>query len=280
MNIFGFYLIIRPVNSIVSGLAAAIGYLIATGTVAAPIIFLLIAIVTLITAAGNVINDYFDTGIDAINRPERPIPSGIVSPVSARLFAAILFLAGLFLCIFTNPVCFLIAIINSVLLIWYAAKLKSTPFIGNIAISYLSACIFLFGGAYAGIGGLINNLPLALITFLAMVARELLKDAEDMEGDSAGGARTLPMQIGIKKTSLVALVFTILATGASLIPVLWWGVWYLAGIGVIDIFILMAVFRSLSCTTPVCVKGSRAATLLKAGMFLSLIVFTLAALLL
>lgn len=279
MNIRGFYLITRPANSIVSGLAAAIGYLIATGTLV-PEVILPIAIVALITAGGNVINDYFDAGIDAINRPGRPIPSGIVRPASARVFATTLFLTGLLLSLFTNATCFLIVAINSLLLIAYAAQLKSTPFIGTICVSYLSACIFLFGGALAGIGGLIQNLPLALITFLAMVSRELLKDAEDVEGDSAGGARTLPMRIGIRNTNRVALVFAVLAIGASLIPGFWWGSWYLLGIGLVDLMILLAVSRALPCTTPRCVKASQATTFLKAGMFASLVVFTLAALLL
>jgi geranylgeranylglycerol-phosphate geranylgeranyltransferase len=77
MNIRGFYLITRPVNSIVSGLAAAIGYLIATGTLHLEVI-LPIAIVAFITAGGNVINDYFDAGIDAINRPGRPDRKSVV----------------------------------------------------------------------------------------------------------------------------------------------------------------------------------------------------------
>ena len=68
----GFFTIIRPANSFIAGLAAIVAYLIATGTLVYDVI-LLMAIVTLITAAGNVINDYYDTAIDAINRPGRPI---------------------------------------------------------------------------------------------------------------------------------------------------------------------------------------------------------------
>jgi len=278
MNIRGFYTITRPANSIVSGFAAVLGYLIATGTLV-PAVLLLFAIVALITAGGNVINDYFDAGIDAINRPERPIPSGTVRPGSARSYATTLFLAGITLSLFTNNgICILIAAFNSLLLIGYAAKLKSTPFIGNITVSYLSASIFLFGGALAGIAGLFQNLPLAFITFLAMVARELLKDAEDMEGDSAGGARTVPMHIGIRTTGRLAFAFAFLAICASLIPSIWWGRWYVVGIGIIDLIIFAAVSRALPCTTPGCVKSSQATTFLKAGMFASLVVFTLAAL--
>ena len=272
----GFIIITRPVNSFVAGLAAIIAYLIDTGTVI-PESLLLFFIVALITAAGNVINDFFDAEIDAINRPDRPIPSGSVSRGAARGFAITLFLAGILVSFFTNPLCVGIAIFNVVLLIAYAAKLKSTPFIGNIVVAYLSASIFLFGGALNGFDGLVLIIPIAAITFFAMVSRELLKDAEDVEGDRAGGADTLPIRIGIKKTSELALITAILAVAASFIPYFWWGIWYLGGIIAVDIILIIAALRALGCETPGCVKASNASNFLKAGMFASLVVFTLSA---
>lgn len=276
MRLAGFITITRPINSFVAGLAAIVAYLIDTGTVI-PESLLLFFIVALITAAGNVINDFFDAEIDAINRPDRPIPSGSVSRGAARGFAITLFLAGILVSFFTNPLCVGIAIFNVVLLIAYAAKLKSTPFIGNIVVAYLSASIFLFGGALNGFDGLVLIIPIAAITFFAMVSRELLKDAEDVEGDRAGGADTLPIRIGIKKTSDLTLITAILAVAASFIPYFWWGIWYLGGIIVVDVIIIIAALRALGCETPVCVKASNASDLLKAGMFASLVVFTLSA---
>jgi geranylgeranylglycerol-phosphate geranylgeranyltransferase len=276
MRLAGFIIITRPVNSFVAGLAAIVAYLIDTGTVI-PESLLLFFIVALITAAGNVINDFFDAEIDAINRPDRPIPSGAVSKGAARGFALTLFLAGILVSFFTNSLCAGIAIFNSILLIAYAAKFKSTPLIGNIVVAYLSASIFLFGGALNGIDGLIHIIPVAAITFFAMLCRELLKDAEDVEGDRAGGADTVPIRIGIKKTSEVACITAVLAVAASFIPYFWWGIGYLAGILVVDIIIIIAALRALGCETPGCVKASNASSFLKAGMFASLVVFTLSA---
>jgi len=276
MRLAGFIIITRPVNSFVAGLAAIVAYLIDTGTVI-PESLLLFLIVAFITAAGNVINDFFDAEIDAINRPDRPIPSGSVSRGAARGFAITLFLAGILVSFFTNPLCIGIAIFNVVLLIAYAAKLKSTPFIGNIVVAYLSASIFLFGGALNGFDGMVRIIPVAAITFFAMVSRELLKDAEDVKGDRAGGADTLPIRIGIKKTSELALITTALAVAASFIPYFWWGIWYLGGIIAVDIILIIAALRALGCETPGCVKASNASTFLKAGMFASLVVFTLSA---
>jgi geranylgeranylglycerol-phosphate geranylgeranyltransferase len=276
MRLAGFITITRPINSFVAGLAAIVAYLIDTGTVI-PESLLLFFIVALITAAGNVINDFFDAEIDAINRPDRPIPSGAVSRGAARGFAVMLFLAGILVSFFTNSLCIGIAIFNVLLLIAYAVKLKSTPLIGNIVVAYISASIFLFGGAFNGLDGLVRIIPIAAITFFAMLSRELLKDAEDVEGDRAGGADTVPIRIGIKKTSEFALITTVLAVAASFIPYFWWGAWYLGGIIAVDIIIIIAALRGLNCETPACVKASMASSLLKAGMFASLVVFTLSA---
>jgi geranylgeranylglycerol-phosphate geranylgeranyltransferase len=276
MRLAGFITITRPINSFVAGLAAIVAYLIDTGTVI-PESLLLFFIVALITAAGNVINDFFDAEIDAINRPDRPIPSGEVSRGAARGFAITLFLAGILVSFFTNSLCITIAIFNTLLLVAYASKLKRTPFIGNIVVAYLSASIFLFGGALNGLDGLVRIIPIAAITFFAMLSRELLKDAEDIEGDRAGGADTVPIRIGIKKTTEFALITTVFAVAASFIPYFWWGVWYLGGIITVDIIIILAALRGLNCETPACVKASMASSFLKAGMFASLVVFTLSA---
>ena len=85
-------------------LAAIVAYLVATGTLV-PGVLLLLVIVTFITAAGNIINDYYDADIDAINCPERPIPSGRITRRAALWYAVLLFLAGIAVSLFTTPIC-------------------------------------------------------------------------------------------------------------------------------------------------------------------------------
>jgi geranylgeranylglycerol-phosphate geranylgeranyltransferase len=279
MNRLGLFRITRPANAAAAGLAAVVAYLIATGTLV-PAVLVLFAVVVLITAAGNVINDYYDVEIDRVNRPDRPIPSGQVTLPAARAYAVGLFLAGILACIPTNAICIAIAVVNSLLLFTYAAWLKRLPLVGNLAVSYLAGSMFLFGGALAGMSGIIYVLPFAVMTFFAMLARELVKDAEDIEGDRISGAVTVPIRYGMRATTLLALIAAVLATLSSLVPYTWWGIWYLAGILVVDGIILTACLRATRCITPESLKASTASTLLKAGMFASLGVFTLSALLL
>jgi geranylgeranylglycerol-phosphate geranylgeranyltransferase len=276
MSLAGLLTITRPVNSVAAGLAAIVAYLIATGTII-PAALLLFAVVTLVTAAGNVINDYFDVEIDRVNRPDRPIPSGQVRLPAARAYAVTLFLAGILVCIFTNELCIAIAVFNSLLLIGYAARMKRMPLFGNIAVSYLAASMFLFGGAFDGIPGLFHVMPFAVMTFFAMLARELVKDAEDVDGDKVSGAVTIPIRYGIKVTVLLALACAILGVITSLCLYPRWGFFYICGILPVDLLILFACIRAVRCTRPEDVKVSGASPLLKAGMFASLVVFTLSA---
>jgi geranylgeranylglycerol-phosphate geranylgeranyltransferase len=279
MSLSGFVSITRPVNSLAAGLAAIVAYLIATGTVI-PETLLLFAAVALITAAGNVINDYFDIEIDRVNRPDRPIPSGKVTLPAARAFAVTLFLAGILVCLKTSTLCIAIAVFNALLLIVYAARLKRTPLVGNIAVSFLAASMFLFGGALDGVPGISRVMPFAAMTFFAMLARELVKDAEDVEGDRASGAATLPILQGIPFALRLAFFCVILGIAASFVPYLRWGLWYIGGIVIVDILILAAAVKVIRCSDPGEVKATGASDLLKAGMFASLVVFTLSALVL
>ncbi|MDD1674074.1 MAG: geranylgeranylglycerol-phosphate geranylgeranyltransferase [Methanomicrobiales archaeon] len=278
MQPMGYLRITRPVNAIVAGLATILGYLVA-GHFPGPELLPLILTVILVTAAGNTINDYYDAVIDKVNRPDRPLPRGEVSMNGAYVIACVLFALGILATIAANRLCTAIALFNSLLLIGYAARLKRMPLAGNITVAYLSGSIFLFGGSLAGIPGLTANLPLAIITMLSMLAREILKAVEDLRGDTVGGAHTLPMVTGVRSSVYIAIAATVAACGLALSPLVQgWGVIYLALMVPTILFLLVAVLRARHCSSPECVRLSGATRLLKLGMFLALAVLIAAAL--
>jgi geranylgeranylglycerol-phosphate geranylgeranyltransferase len=274
----GYLSILRPTNAVVSGLVALLAFLIAGGA-PGPVLVPLFLAGVLVTGAGNAVNDHYDAAIDTVNRPERPIPSGRVSERGAARYAAVLFLAGCLAAVPAGPVPVLIATGNAALLWLYAARLKRIALVGHLAVAYLAASIFIFGGAAAGLAGLERVLPLALITLLGTVARELIKAAEDVEGDRGGGARTFPVRFGVRPTVRLALAFALTGVAASVLPYAAWGLAYLALIAPADLLILGGALRAVRCTIGDCVRDVRAATLLKAGMFLALAAFGAAALL-
>ena len=271
--------IIRPLNAFVAGLAGILAYVIATGTLI-PAVLIIFLMVLLITAAGNVINDYHDAAIDAINRPDRPIPAGTISRKEALIYALVLFIVGNSIGFLFAPVpLILIGIGNSLLLWFYASHLKVMPLLGNIAVSYLAASIFLFGGALEGWAGVMANLPVAGATFCVMLSRELIKDAEDMPGDAAQGARTIPILYGIRTSVLIAGAAAIIGVVISLFLVFRWGYFYLAGIIPVDCIILTGALRAAGCREAEKIKQNRSATIVKAGMFASLLIFLISAVL-
>jgi len=273
MNGAAYVSIIRPVNAIVAGLAGILGTIIAIGTIPAESGFIFL-IVLFITAAGNVINDYYDREIDAVNQPERPIPSGHILPKNALIYAFLLFLAGNLIAVFFMPVSLAcIALINSGLLWFYAAYLKITPLLGNISVSYLAASIFLFGGTIYGVSGIVLVLPIAGATFGVMLARELIKDAEDMPGDKEHGARTFPLLYGIRLTLLLALASAIAGVLVSILLVFRWGIPYLFAIILVDLLILYGTVAGLKARSSEEIIQARSSKILKAGMFASLLVF-------
>jgi geranylgeranylglycerol-phosphate geranylgeranyltransferase len=174
------------------------------------------AAAALITGAGNTINDYFDRKIDKVNRPDRPIPSGRIKAPEALAISQALFIVGIFLTIFVNVACVLLAVLNSLVLAFYGLGLKRWGFAGNLAIGYLVGSTFLFGGLV--IGEIQAACILAAMAVLATVGRELIKDIEDMKGDRANKIVTIPLRYGTRKAAALATAFIAAAIVLAPLP--------------------------------------------------------------
>ncbi len=163
----------------------------------------------LIAAAGYAINDFFDIKADMINRPGRVLPSGKLSPKAAYIFSVVLFVLGINISTLTFKwVMFLLAIINSALLFYYAKSLKRDFLTGNILVAYTSASTFIYGALLSD--NMRNCIWIILYAFLLTLIREIVKDMEDITGDQAIDANTLPLHLGFKKTSFIVLVLSFL----------------------------------------------------------------------
>jgi len=225
----------------------------------------------MVTGAGNAINDYYDIEIDRINKPERPIPSGKISKSKALYFSISLFALGILIAFFINTICGAIALFNSLLLIFYAATLKRTALIGNLSVGYLTGSTFLFGGAvFYNNGGIEAVSVLFLLATLATIAREIVKDIEDIEGDRLDGASTLAISIGSKKAAYLASIIGFIAVLASPLPYLQslLSVRYLAVVFVADILFFVAVGAILKEK-----NAAKSSKLFKMAMFAALIAF-------
>ena len=183
----------------------------------------------------NALNDILDVEIDKENKPDRPLPSGIISVNHAKIVTSSLMLisfvslilAGYISTNFENGFenwapSILIWLMAIFLLINYESssnfslKLKDRGLPGNIAISLSVGMVILFGGA--GVFDFTNSRVISLFTigFTYNLAREIIKDIEDIDGDK--GRNTLAMRIGIEKTRLVAWVILLFTMFSLLAP--------------------------------------------------------------
>lgn len=170
------------------------------------------------------LNDYFDVEIDKKNnRLDRPLARGDLSPQVALYLFLVLFPLGIICSYFVNFTCFLIALITAVFAIFYDVYLKKIKFLSNFYIAYVMAIPFVFGAAAVPTPQTSTAidpgvLVIAAIAFLAGSGREIMKDVMDFEGDQAGGVKSFPKYIGIKKSNIIASSFYVLAVILSFLP--------------------------------------------------------------
>ncbi|MGE5354241.1 MAG: geranylgeranylglycerol-phosphate geranylgeranyltransferase [Acidobacteriota bacterium] len=172
----------------------------------------------LAASAGNIINDIIDIEIDRINRPERALPSGKLSIKEAYFLYGLFNLAGLVLAFFVNGPALLIYIISAAVIFLYSYRMKGIPLIGNFVVGILTALAFTFGGVAAG-NWKFTLIP-AFFAFLINLIREIIKDMEDVEGDSRMSVITFPQKYGFSRTVRVISFLTILLMLFTLIPFL------------------------------------------------------------
>ena len=263
--------IIRPGNAIMAVIAVLLIAII-SGIFTFKILLACI-VVFIITGACNSINDYFDYKIDAINKPERPIPSGRISLNKAGFYSLALLLIGTILDFILGLLPGLIALSTALLMVYYAYNLKKKVLIGNIVISFLTGLTFVFGGVI--VGEILTSIILGFFPFLTTLAREVVKDMEDVEGDRMEGATTLPIMRGMRISSIIAAFFLILASLSS--PILYYlGILTIFYIPLLIIAVLIFLFYASSILKDQSVKNARnVSNKLKIGMVIILIAYGL-----
>jgi len=219
-------------------------------------------------AGGNALNDHVDRDIDVFSHPERPIPSGRMTPeqaLYAGIFAFLLAIASSFL--LWDVLSITIVVVACVLMLSYELFLKQRGFVGNVTIAVLTGMLFLLGGAVViNIDGVIAVTAMAV---LVSVGREIAKDIEDMKGDE--GRNTLPMRIGVRNAGIAASVTLIAGPVLSIWPIIaemFGPLYYL--VLVADAMFIYSAFAVLK-------DAHRAQKVCKYAMLVALIAFILGA---
>ena len=259
--------LMRPGNAVAAGVLTFIGAFVAGGLSSPGSLAVAVLATTLATGGGNAINDYFDREIDAINRPERPLPRGAVSPRGALWFSAALFAVAVGSTLLLPLLAIAIAVVNLLALIAYTELFKGLPGVGNALVAYLTGSTFLYGGAAVG-GDLTTVSVLFVLAATATMAREIVKDIEDIDGDREEGLRTLPIAFGEPVALGTAAAFVSIAVLVSPVP-------YLRGtFGAAYLVVLVPTLVGLAAGTYRSVADpSTGQAWLKASMFLAAAAF-------
>ena len=179
--------------------------------------------------AGNTMNDIKDIAIDKEAHPERPLAAELISLENAKKFAYVLWILSIsFVTIGAyllhsggeSPLELVtIYIVAVALMITYdhGPTLKNTGLKGNVAISIMVGAVILYGAS--SVGNLWTDLVwwTAGVVFFANLAREIIKDCQDMEADQ-GIRTTLPMSLGLVKSRMLAYVVVMAALVCLYIP--------------------------------------------------------------
>ena len=157
----------------------------------------------MVCASSQAVNDWFDRHVDAINEPQRPIPSGRI-PGRWGLYIAILWtVLSLLVAATLGPWGFGAAVVGLLLAWAYSApplRLKQNGWWGNAACGLCYEGLAWTTGAAVMAGGSMpqgRSLTLAALYSVGAHGIMTLNDFKAIEGDRQMGVRSLPVQLGV-----------------------------------------------------------------------------------
>ena len=176
-----------------------------------------------------VINDWFDRHVDAINEPDRPIPSGRIAGRWGLYLSIAFSVLTLLVAAFLGPWVFGATALGVVLAWAYSAppvRLKRNGWWGNTAVGFTYEGLAWVTGSALMLGGAMpswQSLTLAALYSIGAHGIMTLNDFKSVEGDRRLGLRSLPVQLGVARAAQLACV-VMAVPQVAVIGLLWsWG---------------------------------------------------------
>lgn len=206
----------------------------------------------LVCAASQAVNDWFDRDVDALNEPNRPIPSGRI-PGNWGLRIAILWtLLSLSVGSLFGVRGFLAAVAANLLSWAYSApplRLKKNGWLGNAAVglsyeglAWVTAAALLMAPEWPSL----RIIALALLYSAGTHGIMTLNDFKSMEGDKQSGVNSLPVLLGPARAGQVACVMMLVPQVIVIALLIKWNAgWFAAGITALTLAQLPLMKRML-----------------------------------
>lgn len=177
-------------------------------------LFFIVLATASVAASGYIINNFYDSEKDLINRPQKSMLDRFVSQ---RTKLSVYFILNLAVIFFASYISFRAVVFFSIYIfvIWfYSHRLKKVLFLNNLLASVITItpffAVFLY---YKNFDTVI--LVHAAFLYLIILMREMVKDLENMKGDLAQGYKTIPIEYGENLSKILLTVLALL----SLLPV-------------------------------------------------------------
>lgn len=177
-------------------------------------LFIIVFASSLTIASGYIINNFYDSKKDLINRPNKSMLDTLLSQKTKLYLYFSLNFAVAFLAIFVSFRAFIFFSVYIFLIWFYSHKIKKIPILGNLMSAFLAilpffAILLYYKNLYEVIFGH------ATFLYLLLLIREMIKDLENIKGDLANDYKTIPILYGeeISKKIITAL------TLATIIPI-------------------------------------------------------------
>jgi chlorophyll synthase len=183
----------------------------------------------LVCASSQAVNDWFDRHVDAINEPNRPIPSGRMPGRWGFYIAVLWTLLSIFWAWPLGPWGFAATALGLLLSWAYSTppiRLKNNGWWGNSACALSYEGLAWVTGAAVMLGGEMPSekaIVLALLYSFGAHGIMTLNDFKAVDGDAQMGVRSLPVQLGVTKAAFTACGFMLFAQWAVAILLLEWG---------------------------------------------------------
>lgn len=245
----GLLRLMRPANCLMMGFAVIVGAVLSSSNVSNTWTNLIFGFTTgfMLTAASMAINDYYDREIDAVNEPDRPIPSGLIKPKEALAFAFALTAIGFATAYLTNRFCLIISLFAWIVFVTYTTVGKRSGLPGNFLVSLCVAIPFIYGSCTVANAIELNVLIFASMAFLSNTGREITKGIVDVQGDRTKNIQTLAVRYGEKTAAVAATLFYLSAVLLSPIPWLlkFVSLWFIPLVAITDFGLVASSYMLL-----------------------------------
>lgn len=166
---------------------------------------LLLCSTFLSAAAGYIINDYMDVKLDMVNKPQ----SVIIGKTISRRWAILLHSGfNVLAVVLAYEISYRVAILVFIcsLLLWmYSQYFKKSYLLGNFLVAIMTASTIFILIPFDDRANILGCIAYSTFAFFSNLIREIIKDTEDIKGDSRFNANTLPIKLGIKHTKQILL---------------------------------------------------------------------------